>query len=106
MSEYLFDQSYNESNMIIKLDKELEQQKCELAELKARFKDIKNNQIKNNTVMIVYAFNPNSNSNPWIYGVYQNYKEGFEKMKEMEDNKDYQHLVWSNNIKEIKGDYK
>lgn len=54
-----------------------------------------------NCVMVVYAYNPISQG-VWIYGVYKNIDEGFDKMKEMEEDENYNHLMWNNNIIKLK----
>lgn len=55
-----------------------------------------------NVLMVVYAYNPNSNSNPWIYGLYEDHQEGLSKMREMENREEYKHLIWNNCLKQIK----
>jgi hypothetical protein len=54
-------------------------------------------------VMVVYAYDIcHKFSNPWIYGVYIDHQEGFEIMEQMRESKDCGHLIWSNNLVELK----
>lgn len=49
-------------------------------------------------IMVVYAYNRNKFDGVWVYGVYEDHEEGFDKMKEMQESEEYGHLHWTNNI--------
>lgn len=61
---------------------------------------------KGKQVMVVYAYEPVNygeiSSGVWIYGVYTNLDEGFKVMQELENSKEYEHLIWNNNIITLK----
>mgnify|MGYP007108105667 FL=1 len=53
-----------------------------------------------NTVTVVYAYDRNDTSYaPWIYGVYEDDGVAFQIQEEMQNSKEYGHLIWSNNTR-------
>lgn len=56
--------------------------------------------------MVVFAYEPVNygeiSGGVWIYGVYTDLDEGFKVMQELEDSKEYGHLIWNNNVIALK----
>lgn len=50
---------------------------------------------------MVYATHKDSQT-PWIFGAYNSLEEAYNVQEEMQKNKNYDHLTWSNSIVELK----
>lgn len=53
------------------------------------------------TVIVIYALDHKTIS-PWIYGVYSDVNEGYKVQEKMQNSKEYGHLMWNNNVVELK----
>jgi hypothetical protein len=47
---------------------------------------------------VIYAYTKNDDLPPWIYGIYEDHLEAFDKMEEMQNSAEYGHLIWSHNL--------